>query len=518
MSPRADNTNIFHEESPLISSQANESQHHTIRQELCKQLETALPTLQSMVLTKIPWLISLRFVGGIGAAELAAAALATTLSNVTGLSLSVGLSSALSTLAGQAKGDLLSRGATNPSQVNTTIVFLLRGMVLQLLFVLPMGIWWLSNISSVLVQLGQPQGLSEMTAVYLQVLAPGLWGYSINWTLTAWVQAIGMPDVPAHAAVLGLILHIPFNWFFIDVLDMGYIGSAVATVCFQVIQPLFVTTYLFGFDHGRRRVLESTGGLLNGHRSLSFWKELRIAVSTGYVQYLGLALPGIIIISEWWASETAIFLSGRLEPSPEIAVGGMTIYQSINTFCFMFPVAFSIAASTRVSNLLGADRPTEAAFAGRVSIGIAGLISLTLGVLLYSIPHTLLPSFFAPNEDELIEETSRTIPLLATYVVADGIQVALNGIIKGCGRQCITMPIVVVAYWVVALPLAYYFAFVKHNRQMFCDDSYFCGDVGLVAGMTSGTWVHMLLLAVVVGATTNWNLEAKKAKERVANH
>jgi hypothetical protein len=37
----------------------------------------------------------------------------------------------------------------------------------------------------------------------------------------------------------------------------------------------------------------------------------------------------------------------------------------------------------------------------------------------------------------------------------------------------------------------------------------------LVTGMTVGTWVHMLLLGAVVVGTTNWEAEAKKAKERV---
>jgi hypothetical protein len=50
---------------------------------------------------------------------------------------------------------------------------------------------------------------------------------------------------------------------------------------------------------------------------------------------------------------------------------------------------------------------------------------------------------------------------------------------------------------------------------MLCEDSYFCGDVGLVTGMTVGTWVHMLLLGAVVVGTTNWEAEAKKANERV---
>ena len=109
-----------HEDTPLLvgrSDCADESDLNATEkywfanplQEMVVQSKTALPTLQSMVLTRIPWLISLRFVGGMGAPQLAAAALATTLCNVTGMSLSVGLSSALSTLSGQAKGELISR-------------------------------------------------------------------------------------------------------------------------------------------------------------------------------------------------------------------------------------------------------------------------------------------------------------------------------------------------------------------------------------------------------------------------
>lgn len=162
-----------------------------------------------------------------------------------------------------------------------------------------------------------------------------------------------MADVPAYAATLGVVFCIPFNWFFIYFLDWGYLGCAVATVCFQVIQPIFVLTYLFGFAHGRSRVLESTGGLAIGRTHLSFWLEFRLAVYSmrGIIKYLvsnfwtlspdlplqrvrqsdkcppslllqSLALPGIVIISEWWASETSIFLSGRLEPLPDAALGG----------------------------------------------------------------------------------------------------------------------------------------------------------------------------------------------------
>jgi hypothetical protein len=164
-----------------------------VKMELGEQMGTALPTLQSMLLTKIPWLVSLRFVSGIGSEELAAAALATTLCNVTGLSLSVGLSSALTTLAGQAKGELHSRalhekrrlvnfelqagdddeeptaGFTAPKENNTEpltpLIFLYRGMFIQLVAVVPIGLWWIFGIKDVLVALGQHEVLATMTEV-----------------------------------------------------------------------------------------------------------------------------------------------------------------------------------------------------------------------------------------------------------------------------------------------------------------------------------------------------------------
>jgi MATE family multidrug resistance protein len=539
--------------------------------EIAEQWKTAFPALASMLLSYLPWLISLRFVGGIGAKELAAAALASTLCNVTGLSLSVGLSSAITTLAGQAAGDLHARQekmssnelefedsdledsistiseehtrllesamsidvnenyqSTNQGEEKAAaaadsgtpllpLVYLYQGIFIQVLFVLPIGLWWISGTQPALIFLGQGEEISTMTAAYLSILTPSLWSYSVNWTLTAWLQAIGMSDVPAYAAAFGLVTHVPVNIFFIYTLQWGYLGCAAATTTFQLIQPFLILSYLFLTQAGRARTLQCMAAGAIGRTSLSFWAEAKIAVShaRGIMEYLGLALPGIIAISEWWASETAIFLAGRLTPFPDLALGAMTLYQSINSFCYMLPQGLSVAGATRVGNLLGAGRPTGAAWAAKVSVLLACISSGLVGCILFLTPHGYFPSLFAPDEADLILQASRLIPLLSLYVFADGIQSALNGIIKGCGRQVVTMPIVVFAYWIVGLPLAYYLAFVHHEGVMLCEDSYFCGTVGLVAGLTVGTWVHMFLLGAVVVGTTNWEAEAKKAKERV---
>ena len=173
----------------------------------------------------------------------------------------------------------------------------------------------------------------------------------------------------------------------------------------------------------------------------------------------------------------------------------MSLYQSINSFCFRFSAAISVAGSARVGNLFGAGRPLAAKFAAKITIFSAAAVGTVLGMILFIVPHTFFPSLFAPNEDDVVYQTSRTIPFLAFYVIADGMQCTLDGIIRGCGQQCITMPIVVFSYWLVALPLAYHSAFIVYDGEMFCEDdndddtdgffswyTHPCGTAGLVAG------------------------------------
>eukprot|EP00979_Chaetoceros_neogracilis_P012570 scaffold3357_cov268-Chaetoceros_neogracile.AAC.11 len=531
-----------------------------------EQLRIAVPTTIGLLLCKLPWIISLHFAGALGTKELAAAALATTLCNVTGMSLSVGLSTAITTLTSQARGDLLLRGVkieqehegrrknyaatmdknaherstestallpsceifsdtsvqyhsidTSMSTPLQPLVFLYRGIAIQLAFVIPIGIWWIRGVAPFLLQLGQSEELSIMTANYLRVLSLGLWCYSINWTLTCWLQAIAIVDVPAWAALIGFLSHVPFNILFVDVLGYGFLGVAAATVLFQSLQPFIICIYLFGTKQGQERVLEAIGAKAIGRDHLSFWKELHCAITSipGIKQYLSLALPGIVIVSEWWASEVVVFLSGRLSPDPDYALGAMSIYQTINTFFFMFPVGFSAAASARVGLFLGMNNAPAARLSSNVSICFAAILSVVMGSIIMFTPHALFPSIFTADE-HVVKMAASTMPFLAVYVFADGVQVALNGIVKGCGRQSIVMPIVIFAYWVVGVPLAYYDSFERHSGTTFCEiGEYTCGVRGLVFAMTTATWIHFLLLLGVVIWAINWEEEVKLAQDRI---
>lgn len=570
-------------------------------QELKAQLRIANPTIVGLLFYKIPWLISLHFAAELGAESLAAAALATTLCNVTGMSLAVGLGYGLATLTGQGKGGLLLKGEVkalkekkksgeersvsdetyslgsttsdestpllatvsnsstdqecsssgvsnikDPSNKETTendaelgadqhvldadeddssyyplppMVYLYRGLFIQFLVQIPIGIWYISGISPFLLWLGQKEELSLMTEEYLRVLTPGLWSYSINWTFTFWLSSIDMANVTAWSSILGASVHIPFNTLFVKYLGFGYEGVAMATVMFQLIQPFATCIYLFGTAHGRERLLENTGAKAIGRTELDFYGELEAAVTSiaGIRQYVALGLPGVVVISEWWASEICIFLAGQLQPDSNYAVGSMSIYQSINSFCYMFPVGFSSAASARVGLFLGKNDPAKADLASKVSLCGAATLAACMGCILWFTPHDFFPWLFTSDEG-VIAETAATVSFSAFYVFADGMQSALTGNLKGCGMQALAVPVVIVAYWFVGLPFAYYNSFIRHEgSSALCEPGdHFCGITGLVAGTTVGTFVHFLGLLLVYIFAINWNNESYKARERVA--
>ena len=358
------------------------------------------------------------------------------------------------------------------------------GLLVHFMFTLPVAFLWMAGFfEPILVALGQDPTLSKQTSDYLAHLAPGLLGHTVMFTLNPFCQSTGDSRSPFYASLLAAVLHVPLNLLLLP--RYGYLGAAAATSITQVSGPLML--YLLAFV----LPLGGVGRPLHAPPLLP---------SPGLVaSYLRLGLPGLVTISEWWASETAIFLAGSL-PSPETSVAAMTLYQSVNSSCFMFSVGLGVASGARVGRFLGRGERGEARRAAWSAAAAAAAVSGGLGAALMLSDHDLVPSLFTDGR-EVVEETAKTIPLLSAYVFADGCQVALSGVLKGCGLQRWAAPVVVASYWGLAIPLGYWLSLGKEDGW---------GVVGLTAGMTAGTWMHFCLMCVLVGKV-KWDKVASAA-------
>ena len=56
---------------------------------------------------------------------------------------------------------------------------------------------------------------------------------------------------------------------------------------------------------------------------------------------------GMLLVTEWWASEIVVMTGGLLPGDAQRQLSAMSIYQAVNSLCFMLPLGFGVAVTTR---------------------------------------------------------------------------------------------------------------------------------------------------------------------------
>ena len=447
------------------------------------QLGLALPVSLSMICNRVMSLTSVAFVGHLGPLPLAGAALATTMGNVTGNSIMVGMAGAVSTLGGQAFG---AKAYPLLGEI------LQRALLILTLAAVPIAVAW-SAMEPVLVALGQDRDIARASGQYMQTLIPGLFFYAWNICVQAYLQSQRITRPGAVAGVVAAILHVPANLLFINVFGLGFVGAGLATSWSNGVVLAINVSYLC-FHPSRRR-------LPPAERTWERW-NLKAATSE-WGPFLRLALPGILLMGEWWASEANILIAGWL-PDPELNVAGVSIFQVTNALAFMVPVGFSVAVLTRCSNELGAGRPAHARHASTVAFGMILAVEAVISVALLVVRHHWARLY--TSDERIVRLVSTLLVPLAVYTAFDGVLCVATGVIKACGRQWVAGPVVFFAYYVVGIPLACVLSF---------DWGLGIGAMGLAIGATVGTVIHSVIIQVLVGRT-DWAGEARCATERLS--
>ncbi|PON82289.1 Multi antimicrobial extrusion protein [Trema orientale] len=203
---------------------------------------------------------------------------------------------------------------------------------------------------------------------------------------------------------------------------------------------------------------------------------------------------------EFWSFEALVLLSGLL-PNPKVETSVLAICLNITALVWKIPFGLSGVVSTRVSNELGARCPRVARLAINVVLVMAISQGILMGLVLMMARDTLAYAF--SNEIQVVKYVSKLMPILAIANVLDGLQCVLSGIVRGCGSQKIGAYVNLGSYYIVGIPSAILLSFVFH-----------LGGQGLWLGITCGLVVQVLSFFILT-IRTNWEIETKKATERV---
>ncbi|KAE8774212.1 Protein TRANSPARENT TESTA 12 [Hordeum vulgare] len=463
------------DEQPLLGP-PERSEHAAALEEAKRLLRLAGPLAAGGILRSSLQLVSVMFVGHLGELPLAGASLATSLANVTGFSLLVGMSSALDTLCGQAFG---------ARQYHLLGLYKQRAMLVLALACVPIALVW-ANTARILLLLGQDGAIAAEAGAYARWLLPTLVPYvplvcQIRFLQT---QSIVVP-VMVSSGVTSLN-HILVCWVLVHKVGLGSKGAALASAVSYSTNLAILCLYT--------RLSGACRRTWTGFSMEAFaFKELR--------QFAELAVPSAMMVClEWWSFELLVLLSGLL-PNPKLETSVLSICLNTGALMFTVPSGLCAAISTRVSNELGAGRPQVARLATIVVICMALFAGSVISITMISLRKSW--GYMYSNEEEVVTYIARMIPVLGVSFFIDGIHTSLSGVLYGCGEQKIGARVNLAAFYLAGIPLAVLLAFVLHLNGM-----------GLWLGIVCGSLTKLVLLVWIV-LSINWENESNKAKDMV---
>ncbi|OMO73326.1 Multi antimicrobial extrusion protein [Corchorus olitorius] len=443
-------------------------------EELKKVSSLAAPFVTVALLQYLLQVVSMMMAGHLGELALSGVAIASSFCNVTGFSLLWGLSGALETLNGQAYG------AKQYQKVGT---YTYCAIISSLPICLPVCLLWM-YMDKLLVLIGQDPEVAVVACRYAMWLIPGLFAYAILQSQIRFFQSQSLVLPILFISLATSCFHIPVCWVLVFKSGLGNTGAALAISISYWFNAILLGLYMrYSSSCEKTRIL--------------YLNDVFLSVK----EFLKFAIPSAVMAClEWWSFEILVLLSGLL-PNSKLETSVLSICLSSTSLHYFIPFGISVAASTRISNELGAGNHQAAQISSFVVVLLALVETVIAGTILFCCRHVF--GYAYSNEKEVVNYVTEIVPLMSLSIITDGLHAVACGIVRGIGWQHIGAYANLAAYYLVGIPSGVLCGFVLHLR----------GE-GLWIGMLTGSTVQGILLAFVI-AVTNWKKQASKARERI---
>ena len=213
---------------------------------------------------------------------------------------------------------------------------------------------------------------------------------------------------------------------------MGVKGAAIATLLVRTITGLALLSCLF--------------------KKIDFKEKLDFSYMK---QLLKIGTPiGIALFLEFFAFNIITMLVGK---EAGILAATHNILMMISSTTFNVPLAISTALAIKVAYNYGAKKPDEIKKYSYSALLMGVSFMALCGIVLANFPRQLI-SIFTDNI-EVINIALPVVIVAATYQIFDGFQVIMGGVLKGFKMTKTVSACVLIGYWFVGMPIAYYFVF-----------------------------------------------------------
>ena len=418
-----------------------------------------------LVITQVGYIISgmvdTVFLGKIGAAEQAACILSNNL-YILLLVFGIGVSYATTPLVTSANQnmDLLKKASLFKNSIFLNVsVSIICFIVLFL-------------SSGLLKYMHQPEDVIKLAVPFFNVLIFSMIPISLFFTCKQYCEGLSNTRMALFISIIGNVINIILNYLLIygkfGFPELGYIGSAWASFISRVFMGFSFLYLIF-----KSPVTKEISAVYN--RVKINKKELF------HLAKIGLN-AGLQLTFEVAAFVIAGLMAGTFGKE-QIDAHGIAL--SIAAFTYMFASGISSASSIRVGIYKAQDNWLEIKQAAFSSIKLVMLIMGGFAILFLMI-NNFLPKVFS-SDLQIVNLASKLLIIAALFQLFDGIQVTIVGILRGLEDFKIPTLISLVGYWIIALPLAYWLAFILKLE-------------------TVGVWIGLLVSLIFAAIVLFWRL------------
>ena len=326
--------------------------------------------------------------------------------------------------------------------------------------------------SGLLKYMHQPEDVIKLAVPFFNVLIFSMIPISLFFTCKQYCEGLSNTRMALFISIIGNVINIILNYLLIygkfGFPELGYIGSAWASFISRVFMGFSFLYLIF-----KSPVTKEISAVYN--RVKINKKELF------HLATIGLN-AGLQLTFEVAAFVIAGLMAGTFGKE-QIDAHGIAL--SIAAFTYMFASGISSASSIRVGIYKAQDNWLEIKQAAFSSIKLVMLIMGGFAILFLMI-NNFLPKVFS-SDLQIVNLASKLLIIAALFQLFDGIQVTIVGILRGLEDFKIPTLISLVGYWIIALPLAYWLAFILKLE-------------------TVGVWIGLLVSLIFAAVVLFWRL------------
>lgn len=317
--------------------------------------------------------------------------------------------------------------------------------------------------------LKQEEAVTNLSVSYLSILGFGMLPMLVYQHFKQFSEGLEIMWPPLLIGLLMIPINTLGNWLLIygngGFPALGLEGAAYATTFSRIIAALMMGGFVL--YHKRFAIFQNRPLAWSKLNKEVIFKILRLGVPGGF-QY----------IFETSAFAFSAILIGWLGAK---ALAAHQIAINLASISFMVAVGLSSASAIRIGHAKGKNDLVLARTIGKSSIWLSAAFMALCGIV-FVLGRYYFPSLYIQDQ-EVIHITAQLLIIAALFQIADGIQAVGVGICRGLEDVKRPTLYVLIAYWVIALPLGSLFAFV-----------FDWGVVGLWSALALGLLLSAILL------------------------